>query len=125
MPLSNFVVNDVLSSNFELGTPFVALYDGDPGDDGTGGTYVTSTINVAGRVSASFGSPALRAVANDAEISFGNAAGAANVSYFGVWDASSGGNFLGGGALAVPRSVAGGDPVAFLIGDLTITLPGV
>lgn len=125
MPLSNYLVTEILGDNFESGTPFVALYDGDPGDAGTGGTDVTTTINAAGRVAASFGTPASRAVTIDAEVSFGNAAGAADVSHFGIWDAASGGNFLGGGALTVPRAVSGGDPVAFLIGDLTISLPGV
>jgi hypothetical protein len=123
MPLSNYLVNDILGSNFELGTPFVALYSSDPGNDGTAGTDVTSTINASGRVAVSFSTPASRAVANDAEVSFGNAAGAATVSHFGIWDASSGGNFLGGGALAVSRNVQIGDPVAFLIGDLSVSLP--
>jgi hypothetical protein len=124
MPLSNFLVNALLTEHFDTGTPFVALYSSNPGNDGTGGTDVTATIRVAGRVAASFSAPASRASANDAEVSFGNAAGAATVSYFGIWDAASGGNFLGGGALQVTRNVQIGDPVAFLVGDLSVSLPG-
>ncbi len=124
MPLSNYLVNQVLTANFDAGTPFVALYNGNPGNDGTGGVDVTSTIRTAGRVAASFGAPASRGVANDALADFGNAVTGATVSHFGIWSAATGGNYLGGGALLVTRNVQTGDPVAFLIGDLTVSLPG-
>lgn len=124
MPLSNYLANKVLTDNFDGGTPFVALYSSNPGNAGTGGTDVTATIRSAGRVAASFGAVASRAVANDAAVEFGNAEGAAAVSHFGIWDAATGGNYLGGGALQVTRNVQIGDPVAFLIGDLNVSMPG-
>lgn len=124
MPLSNFIADAVLTSYFEEGTPFVALYNGNPGNDGLGGTDVTETINVAGRVAVTFSTPVSRVTVNEAEVSFGMSAGATDVTHFGLWDAATGGNFLGSAALSASRTVAAGDPVSFLIGDLSVNLPG-
>jgi hypothetical protein len=124
MPLSNYLANKVLTDNFDTGSVFVALYSSNPGNDGTGGTDVTNTIRAAGRPAGSFGAVAARAVSNDASVDFGTSAGAAAVSHFGLWSAATGGNFLGGGALQVTRNVQNGDPVAFLTGDLSVSLPG-
>jgi hypothetical protein len=124
MPLSNFLTNTLLTSYFESGTPYVALYSSNPGNDGTAGVDVTNDIRTSGRVLASFTPPAGRAVTNDANVEFGNAAGAATVTHFGLWSEAVGGNYLGGDALLVSRTIALGDPVAFLIGDLEVSLPG-
>lgn len=101
---------------------YVSLHDGDPGDAGTAGTDVTTTINAGGRVAVTFGAVAAKAITNDADVDFGTADGPADVDYFGVWDASSAGNFLGGGALVTPRSILTADPVKFPVGSLTIDL---
>lgn len=43
-------------------------------------------------------------------------------THFGVWDAVTGGNFLGGGALTTARTIGPGDSATFANGSLTITL---
>jgi hypothetical protein len=101
---------------------YVALFSSDPTDSGSGGTEVTTTIEAAGRVAVTFGAVAAKKIANDADVDFGNADGAATVSHVGVFDASTSGNMIGSFALSSPRAVGAGDPVKFAIGDLVIDL---
>lgn len=101
---------------------YVSLHDGDPGDAGTAGTDVTTTVRVAGRVAVTFGTITAKAMSNSADVDFGAAAGGADVDHFGIWDASSAGNFLGGGELVTPRTILTSDPVKFPTGSLTIDL---
>jgi hypothetical protein len=128
MPLSTYfssaILNWIKSTTFpaDPAAVYVSLHDGNPGDAGSGGTDVTTTIRVAGRVAVTFGSIAAKAMSNDADVDFGAAAGAADVDYFGIWDASSAGNFLGYGALVTPRAISASDPVKFPVGSLTIDL---
>lgn len=101
---------------------YVALYDGDPTDAGTGGTDVTLTIDSTGRKAATFGAISAKAISNSADVDFGTADAAANVTHFAVWDAATAGNMIGSAALTAARAVALGDPCKFLVGDLDITL---
>lgn len=125
--LSDYLANAILGFFDGVNMPaapagvYVALYDGDPGQTGTGGTDVTTTVNAAGRVQVSFGAAAGRVIENDAAVDFGTADAAANITHFGLWDAQAGGNFLGGDALQTPRTVALNDPVSFLVGDLSVS----
>jgi hypothetical protein len=99
---------------------YVALFNGDPTDAGTGGTEVTTTIRTAGRVAETFGAVAGKTMANNAIVSFGNAAGAATVTHFAVFDAASAGNMLGSNALTSGAgSVSAGALVSFAVGALT------
>lgn len=98
---------------------YVALYNGDPGDDGAGGTDITTTI-AAARVVATFGAPASKAIANDAVVDFGAALADAHATHFGVWDATTAGNFIGGAALTTAHDITTGAPVQFDVGTLTI-----
>lgn len=98
---------------------FVALYDGDPGDAGLGGTDITSTVS-AGRAAVTFGSITSKAMSNDATVDFGNALADADCSHFGVWDDDTAGNFLGGAPLVAERSITTDNPVEFDEGTLTI-----
>lgn len=101
---------------------YVALYNGDPTDAGSGGTEVTTTIDAGGRLEVTFGSIAAKKMSNDAEVDFGTADGAATVSHVAVFDASTSGNMIGSFALSPSRSVGLGDPVKFAVGDLVIDL---
>lgn len=101
---------------------YVALYNGDPGNDGTGGTDVTADVNSAGRQTVSFGVVDDKNIANDSDVEFGNSESAVNITHFGLWDAATSGNFLGGNSLDTSRSVAVGDPVTFLTGDLDVDI---
>ena len=120
--LGNALLNWVKGSAMPTAptTVYVALWNGDPTDAGTGGTEVTTTIRTAGRLAATFGTVASKSMSNSAIVNFGAAAGAATVTYFAVFDAASAGNMLGSNILGIGGgSVASGAAVSFAIGALT------
>jgi len=126
---SNYTQNAIL--NWLKGTDmpeapaalYVALFNGDPTDTGSGGDEVTTDIRTAGRLAATFGSiTGNTSIANSAEVDFGAAAGGETVSHFAIFDAASGGNMLGSNALASSQTVVAGNLVKFAIGALTITV---
>ncbi len=100
---------------------YVALFNGDPTDAGTGGTEVTTSVRTAGRVAATFGAPSGKSMANSAAVSFGNAANAVgSVTHFAVFDAASGGNMLGSNSLGSGAgAISAGAAVSFATGALT------
>ena len=102
---------------------YVALFNGDPTDTGTGGTEVTSTIRTAGRVAATFGAPTNGVISNSSIVSFGAAAGTANVTHFALFDAATAGNEIVSGALSSGSgSVSAGSTVSFAVGALSIAV---
>ena len=113
-----------------LANVYVALYDGDPGRLGTGGTEVTTSVRPGGRVaiaaadwSAILASGSDRYIETTALVDFGFCNSAVNVDHVGLWDAASGGNFLEGTALASAIAVGAGDPFYFAIGAIKIKRP--
>ncbi|UXS01615.1 phage tail fiber protein [Agrobacterium tumefaciens] len=101
---------------------YVALFNGDPTDPGSGGAEVTTTIRVAGRVVGTFGRTGGVLTLN-ADADFGAAAAAATVSHFGVYDAASAGNLLMYGPLTGgAQSVGAGTNVKFANGALVLTV---
>jgi hypothetical protein len=122
MSISNYAENELLDAvfnngSFAVATPYVSLHTGDPGETGAnevaGGSYA--------RQLGSFGAAASGAVSNDADIDF-TLMPSATVTHVGVWDASTVGNFLWGGALAASKVVNSGDTFRIATGDLDITL---
>lgn len=102
---------------------YVALFNGDPTDTGTGGTEVTTTIRTAGRVTGTFGAPTDGVIQNNAIVNFGSAAGSATVSHFALFDAATGGNLLLYAALTGgAQSIGANTNVSFPINSLTITV---
>lgn len=100
---------------------YVALFNGDPTDAGTGGSEVTTTVRTAGRVAATFAAPSGKSMSNSAVISFGNAAGAATVTHYALFDAASAGNMLDSAPLTGgSMSVAANSAVSFAVGALVI-----
>ena len=98
---------------------YVGLFNGDPTDTGSAGAEVTTTIRAAGRVAATYGNvTGNTSMANNADVDFGAAAGAATVSHFGLFSAASGGNLLVSGAVAQAKSVAATNLVKFPAGSL-------
>lgn len=128
MSLTNYTENAIM--NWFRGTAmptapatvWVALFNGDPGEAGSGGTEVTTTIRVAGRVAVPFAAISGGAIANSGIVDFGSAAGAATVNNFGLFDAATAGNLLCKGALTTARSVAIGNSVTFATGALSLTI---
>jgi hypothetical protein len=128
--LSDFLETKIIEHFFRgnaqaATTPYVGLFSVMPADDGTGGTEVTTTIRVAGRVAAGFAasSGGSGQVANSADVDFGAAAGGATVVGFGLFDAASGGNLLAYSPLTGgSQAVGAGNTVKFAAGALTITI---
>lgn len=103
---------------------WVALFQTDPGNDGSG-TEVNGS-NYA-RVNYPTGwSPTVTGGTtfdNDTAITFNTASGSwGTVTHFGLFDASSGGNYIWGGSLSTPKSVGNTDVASFAAGALAITL---
>jgi hypothetical protein len=101
------------------GTVYLALYNGDPDQNGT---EVTTLVNASGRQAITFGSIVHHQITTTALIDFGNAASATTVSWLAVFDAASGGNCLTRRALAAPVAIASGQDAKVNVGDLTIQL---
>ena len=112
-------------------TLYVGLFSATPSDDG-GGTELTIGANNYARASvgsldadwtATVGSGTTPAqVANAAAITFNSPTGSnwAQVSWFGIFDASTAGNLLYWAALTTPKTCAVGDTVSFAIGALVV-----
>lgn len=137
MSLSNYTAQALLNSLFgktsnfgalaSAPTIYVALFTTQPAEDGTGGTEVSGGSYA--RVSTAAGDwnaatsadPSLLDNAN--AITFPQATGSwGTVTSFGLYDASSGGNFLGASALDTNKSPTSGDTPEFAAGELNLTL---
>lgn len=110
-------------------TLYVSLHSADPGVNGANND-VTSTVAAArGTIPAadwSLPTPAPSPasgfqVSNTNQVTLSNSApGTATVTYFGLWDAAVGGNFLEYGVLGNPLTIAVGDIVRFSVGQLVL-----
>ena len=92
---------------------YISLHTGDPGDDGADEVSGNGYARVSGGTfTASGGNPTT--ASNDGVIEFDAATGSwGTVSYFGVWSAASGGTFLGGSSVAVPKAYGAEDIARF------------
>jgi hypothetical protein len=135
---SNYLADSILNQKFrdeaatKLGTVHVALFSVMPNNAGTGGTELSagnyaraSLPTTDAAISAPSGTP--RSVDNVAAVDFGTASadwapsGTPAVG-FGLYDAATSGNYLGGAAFAASKIIQSGDPVKFNAGELNITL---
>jgi len=129
MSFSNYMENELLDHLFGKGaytppTIYVGLSTADPGEDASGlaepsgGAYARVSTAASDWTTASAG-----ALSNANEISFPEATGSwGTLTHFAVFDALSGGNMLGSGALNASQAVASGNTVSFQAGDLDVTL---
>jgi hypothetical protein len=103
---------------------YLSLHTADPGLTGTSevGAGVGYTRQVV-TLTAPLDSGADELVENTAEVVFGPATGAGfgTVTHFGLWTASTAGNFLEGGSSAV-KTVPAGDSYRFIAGAAEFTL---
>ncbi|HHB12213.1 MAG TPA: hypothetical protein ENK62_03325 [Chromatiales bacterium] len=116
--LENKILDKVLSAtDFTVTTVYVSLHTADPGETGgnevSGGSYA--------RQSASFGSASAGTASNSATLSFTDMP-AATITHVGLWDASTAGNFLWGGALTASKTTNAGDTFQIAAGDLDVSL---
>lgn len=121
MSISNYLEDKILdklltNTDFTVTTVYVSLHDADPGETGAnevaGGSYARQT----GTFSGSGGT-----FDNTADIDF-TSMPAVTVTHVGLWDASSGGNFLWGGALSASKAVGSGGTFRLSAGDLDVTV---
>lgn len=131
MGKSNYLEDKLL--NWIKGTAFgtapsavyVGLFSVTPADSG-GGTEVTTTIDATGRKAVTFGSittnTGANTMANNADVDFGDADGAATLVAFGIFDASSAGNLLYWAPLTgQPITIVTGNLVKFATGALVVS----
>lgn len=100
---------------------YISLHTGDPGNTGANEVAGSAYARQAqGSFSQTGNNP--RTASNDATIDFPIATGSwGTISYFGIWDAVSAGNFLGGYALSVSKAIATDDIARFPATTLAIT----
>lgn len=122
--MSAYLANAILdaignNTSFAITTAYASLFTGAPGALGTSNAASDTT-----RKSMSFAAASGGSMDTDAAVTWNpiTASGTEDATYLGVWDASSGGNYLG----SVPISAAGyvnGDNYSFASGDITLSLP--
>lgn len=130
--ISNYLANALLDHIFGKGayTPptniYVELSTTAPTDAGgnvtppSGNNYSRKQTAPADWNASSVG--AGRIIDNANAIEFAEASGSwGTLSYFALFDAASGGNFLGWGALTTPKAVDSGDTARFAAGDLDVS----
>lgn len=126
--LLNSVLRGVAFPAMTTGSNYVSLHTADPTDAGTGtevsgGAYARVAVS---RATGSWAAPAdnvgSQRTSNVAAVTFPNPTAAwGTVTYFGIFDAITGGNLLYSGALGTSRTIAAGDNApSFAAGTLTI-----
>ena len=127
--ISDYLANALLNHIFGKGTYtpptniYVELSTTAPTDAGTnvtppsGGGYARKQT-----ASTDWNMAAGRIIDNANAIEFAEASASwGTLSHFALFDAASGGNFLGWGALATPKAVDSGDTARFAAGDLDVS----
>lgn len=113
--LRDLVLRRTLLDAEQFDELFVSLHGVDPGDEGigevTGGGYARQLVRLRRM------GPGMAANENTIEY---DRMPAAQVSYFGVWDAREGGNFLTGGGLLVSQSVRAGQALRWRESELVL-----
>lgn len=127
--ISNYLANALLNHIFGKGTYtppaniYVELSTTAPTDAGTnvtppsGGGYARKQT-----APADWNTGSGRIIDNANAIEFAEASASwGTLSHFALFDAASGGNFLGWGALTTPKAVDSGDTARFAAGDLNVS----
>lgn len=104
------------AGSLSVTTPYISLHTGDPGLTGAnevaGGSYA--------RQSATFSAASGLSNATSADLTWSSMP-SATITYVGIFDASTSGNFIGKISIS-SRTVAAGDTVKCTSGNLTLTL---
>jgi hypothetical protein len=119
---SDLVANSVLDAvarnvSYAEAAVWVKLHLGDPGSAGTANAAVETT-----RQQATFGSAAAsRAITTTAATEWLNVSTTETYTHVSLWDASSGGNFLGRDDLSSSAAVTAGDTFRLPTADLDLS----
>jgi uncharacterized protein involved in response to NO len=126
MSLSDYLEAEILDHIFSKGayTPptwYVGLSTADPGEDGA--TLSEPTAMAYARVALGAVTRTAGSVVNNAAVEFVEATGDwGTITHFALFDAASGGNFMGSGELTSPLDVTTGKTARFPAGEIAITL---
>lgn len=110
---------------------YVALHTASPGETGANEislgafpAYVRQDAAKGGAVASGWAAPTNGSGTNLLQLIFPvhDGAGAVTATHFSLWDAQSGGNYLGGAALSANRTLNPGDVFVVNIGSLTFTV---
>lgn len=93
---------------------YLSIHTADPGD--TGANEYTTYTGV--RPSIAFNAAASGTSTSSSQQDFA-AMGATTITHVGLWSASAGGTFQGGGALTTSRTTASGDTLRFTAGSIS------
>jgi hypothetical protein len=110
----------------ETANYYVSLHSADPGLTGaselSGSGYARVAVSAAtGSWTAPATNGANREITNAGAITFPTATGDwSTATHFGIWSASSGGNFIRGDAITDPKTVENGDTATIPIGSLAL-----
>ena len=123
--LSSSAANAMLGALTGMGA-YLSLHTGIPNTTGTGNEITPGTGYSGNRKSITWGSPALGVVLSSNSQTFVlSSIQASGILGFGLWDAATGGNYLGGGATAgLTGSIPSGASVVFAIGGVNLTVAG-
>lgn len=99
-------------------TVYLSFHSADPGE--TGASELSG--NNYSRVAIAFGAPTDGVFLNSANVDSPVASGAwSAATHFGIWDASTSGNFLTGGALTTARTIGADGFIRVQAGEISIT----
>ena len=137
MPASTYLANKLLDHVLRgvAYTPptkvYVSLHTGDPGLTGanevtTGAwpAYAREEASQGGAVGTGFEVAAAKATSNALEMLWAANDGASTITltHFGLWDAATGGNFLGGDALTASKTIGVTDETVIHANTLDVDL---
>ncbi len=98
------ILNVMRATDYTAFVPWLRLHTGDPGSAGTANASAETT-----RKQLSFAAPSAGSSVATAASWTGWSAGAETISYFSIWDASTGGNFKQSGQFSVAKGVTNSD----------------
>jgi hypothetical protein len=103
-------------------TVYLGLSTTTPSPDGTGWTEAAYT-GYGNRPAIAFGAAAAKAIAQNAVANFpACTGGSSTVTYWGIFDAITGGNLLAYGALSPSKVIASGNTPSVASGQVTVTI---
>ncbi len=125
MSISTHLANKVLDAicnnvSLSYANLYISLHTDNPGDTGT--NEVTAGSNTYARKEtepADWDDAGSKKIETLSVFEYEDMP-SANVTYIGVWDAPSNGNWLGGGELTDPKSVDAGETLRFKEGEISI-----
>ena len=124
--MSNFLENALINATLRAttytspATVYVSLWTTDPTDAGSG-TEVSGGSYA--RTSVTFGAPSNGVTTNSAAVEFPQATASwGTVAYFGINDASTGGNLLYHSPVTTSKTIDTGDIFKFASGSISVTL---